>query len=148
MGVARILVWGKHFWGSAPRRIFEIFLKKIAKMHYFRIFFKRFNKHALTFRAFGRKTQIVGKCQNVFDENSIEKWNFLLFLENLLLKIEPSQKNTIFQQQFFRFRGDFSPFPPWLRHWVSGMATSPEIMENIQKMQELGFRKGMLFSLK
>ena len=43
------------------RKFARRFLKKIAKMHYFSIFFKRFStNHALIFRVFG-KLQIVGK---------------------------------------------------------------------------------------
>ena len=38
------------------------FLRKLQKMHYLSIFFKRnLTNHALTFRGFGRKTQIPGK---------------------------------------------------------------------------------------
>ena len=52
MGVARILVRGTLFGGpgaelTGRRRIFEYFrkfLKKIAKMNYFNVFFKKFNK--------------------------------------------------------------------------------------------------------
>ena len=68
--------------GKAPsgQRIFKKFLKKIAKMHYLSIFFKKFNNHALIFRPFGRKTQIVGKILKIFDENAIQKLNILLFL--------------------------------------------------------------------
>ena len=40
---------------------FKNVLRKKQKMHYFSIFFKKFNKNALIFRPFGRKTQIVGK---------------------------------------------------------------------------------------
>ena len=53
--------------GGAPltpenfRKFAINFLKKIAKMHYFSIFFKKVNNHALIFRAFERKLQIVWK---------------------------------------------------------------------------------------
>ena len=62
-------------WGSPTgrRRIFENFLKKIDKMHYFGIFFKYLTKYGLIFRMFGRKThccKILRKFEN-FDENSI-----------------------------------------------------------------------------
>ena len=77
----------------------------------------------MIFCSSGRKTQIVGK----FRENSenfrwkfyrkIEFLFFLIFLENLLLKIEPSEI-TPFSTTFFRFReGDFPP-SPWLRPWL------------------------------
>ena len=45
-------------------------------MHYFSIFFKKFNKASANLTVFGQKTQIVGKFLKIFDENSIEKLNF------------------------------------------------------------------------
>ena len=42
-------------------KFFECFLKEMAKMHYFSIFFKKLTNHALNFRALGRKIQIIGK---------------------------------------------------------------------------------------
>ena len=81
-------------------------------MHYFSIFFKKFKNHAFIFDAFGQKTQIVGKFSENF-ENSIEKLHFLLYLENLLLKIEPSEITPCFYNNFFGFwRGEFPPLPP------------------------------------
>ena len=58
--------------GGAPRtpENFRKFAKKIiqeiAKMHYFNLFFKKFQNQALHFRAFGRKTQLVGKILRNF----------------------------------------------------------------------------------
>ena len=46
------------------------------------------------------------KILNIFDENSIEKVNFLkLFLENLLLKIEPSEITPVFCNNSSGFGG-------------------------------------------
>ena len=60
-----------------------------------RYFFARLNaKHKLL--------EIFEKGLKFFDENSI-KIELLLLLENLLLKIEPSEKNKTFLQQSFRF---------------------------------------------
>ena len=42
-------------------KIFKIFLKKIAKNMLAYLFQRNLRKHALIFRAFGRKTQIVWK---------------------------------------------------------------------------------------
>ena len=42
-------------------KTFKKFIKKIAKMHYFSIFFKEFKNHAINFCVFGRKIQILGK---------------------------------------------------------------------------------------
>ena len=39
------------------------------------------------------------------EENKIEKLNFYLIFENLLLKIKTSEISSFFLQQFFRFRG-------------------------------------------
>ena len=63
------------------------------------------------------------KILKIFDENSIEKLKFYLFLflilffENLLLKIEPSEITPFFYNKFFRFRGGGFPPSPWLRPW-------------------------------
>ena len=54
------------------------------------------------------------KILKIFDENSIEKLNFyfIFILENLLLKIEPSEITP-----FFGFGGGGFPFTTlWLRH--------------------------------
>ena len=58
-----------------------------AKMHYFSIFFKNLTTHALIFRGFGRKTLLGSfeKSLKIFNEDSIEKLNFQLFLEKELL---------------------------------------------------------------
>ena len=63
------------------------------------------------------------KILNFFDENSIEKLNFLFFyfifyfFENLLLKIEISEITPFFYKKIFCFgAGGFPPLPPpWLR---------------------------------
>ena len=81
-------------------------LRKLLNMHYFSLFFKKFQNYALHFCAFGRKTQFVGKFEKIlkiFDENSIEKLHFYLFLGKLLLKIEPSEITSVFYNNFFRF---------------------------------------------
>ena len=47
----------------------------------------------------------------VFDENSIEKLNFIMIFVKFVNRA--SGNNTIFLQQFFRVRGgEFSPLPP------------------------------------
>ena len=69
------------------------------------------------------KRKLLGnfeKILKIFDENSIEKLNFyfilflffILFFENLLLKIEPSEITPVFYNNFFGFGGGISPFPP------------------------------------
>ena len=73
---------------------------------------------ALIFRVFGRKTQFVGNFEQIlkiFDENSMEKWNFyfifIFIQDNLLLKIEPSEITPFFFNNFFGFGGGGFPLP-------------------------------------
>ena len=85
-------------------------------MHYFSKFFKLVNNLCVTFCAFGRKTQIAEdfeKILKVFDENSIETFNFyFIFWENLLLKIERSEITPFFYNNFSGFGGGaVSAFP-------------------------------------
>ena len=47
--------------------------------------------------------------ENHDDENSIEKLHFLLFLENLLVKIEPSEITPFFYNNSFGFGGRIPP---------------------------------------
>ena len=106
----------KHNLLENLRKFSKVFLRKLQKMHYLSIFFKKITNNELNFCAFGRKTQIAGR----FWENSeIFWWNFYRKIEffyfyffNLLLKIEPSVITPFFYNNFFRFRGDFPPSPP------------------------------------
>ena len=70
------------------------------------------------FRAFGRKTQMIEeiffKKLKILEENSIEKSFFLLFLEMLLLNIEPWKIASEFYNKLFRLRG-----------WGAGEGTVP-----------------------
>ena len=62
----------------------------------------------LIFRAFGRKLKLLGnfhKTLDIFDENSIEKLNFYLFLGKAVAKNRTFGNNIIFLQQFFPVRG-------------------------------------------
>ena len=67
------------------------------------------------------KPKLLGNFEKIlkfFDENSIEKLNFLFFFifffENLLLKIELSEITPFFYINFFGFGvgGGISPLPP------------------------------------
>ena len=73
-------VGGIFGWGGDTSKIFKRFLKKSAKMHYFRLISKGLTIHAIIFCAFGRKTQMLGNFEKkfglIFDETSIEKLNF------------------------------------------------------------------------
>ena len=67
------------------------------------------------------KHKLLGNFENMlkfFDENSLEKLNFYFtfYFGKFFTKNRAFGNNTIFLQQFFRFRGgDFPPFPSWLR---------------------------------
>ena len=74
----------------------------------FAYFPKKLQNRALNFRAFGRKTQLVGEIEKIlklFDENSIEKLNFYLFFGKFVAKNRNLGNNIIFLQQFFPVRG-------------------------------------------
>ena len=68
------------------------------------------------FARLDEKHKLLGNFEKIlkfFDENSLEKLNFLYFFENLLLKIELSEITTFFYNNFFGFGGrDFPPSPP------------------------------------
>ena len=77
---------------------------------------------SLLFRAFGRYIQSVGKFWENFkflDKNSLEMLNIYLFLENLLLQIEPSDVSSFFQHFFQILVGGRSRCSPWRSHWKS-----------------------------
>ena len=61
------------------------------------------------------KNPNVGKF---FEQNSIEKLSFKLFLENLLLKIEPSEIPLFFYNKFSPFGGGNVPNVPLLAPMV------------------------------
>ena len=65
------------------------------------------------------KRKLLGnfeKILKIFDENSIEKIEFLFYFyfifRNFVTKNRTFGYNTNFLQQFFRFRGGISPLPP------------------------------------
>ena len=99
----------------------KIFLKdvlwKLRKIHYFSIFFKNLRNHALIFCSFRRKTQIVGKVWESFEKfwwkfyRKIDFFLFLFILENLLIKIEPSEITPSIYNNFFVFWGGAGIFP-------------------------------------
>ena len=86
--------------------IFENFLRKFTKMHYFRIFLKEFNKPMHSFFAvWTKKHKLFGifeKLLKIFDENPIETLNFIIIIGKFVTKNRAIGNNTIFLQQFFR----------------------------------------------
>ena len=83
-------------------------------------FSNKVTNYAFIFCAFGRETQIVGKFWENFEifwwkfYRKIEFFIFILFFRKFVTKNRAFGNNTIFLQQFFRFRGggNFPPFPP------------------------------------
>ena len=70
------------------------------------------------FARLDEKHKLLGNFEKIlkfFDENSLEKLNFLFFIffRKIVNKNRALGNNTIFLQQFFRFRegGIFPPFP-------------------------------------
>ena len=77
------------------------------------------------FARLDEKHKLLGNFEKIlkfFDKNALEKLNFVFFyfyfFRKFVTKNRAFGNNTIFLQQFFRFRGggEFPPFPPWLRH--------------------------------
>ena len=69
------------------------------------------------FARLDQKRKLLGnveKILKIFDENSIENLNFyfIFILENLLVKLEPSEITPFFYSNFFRFRGGGGASPP------------------------------------
>ena len=89
-------------------KFWKFLFRKWLKMHYFSIFFEKVNKPWVNFRAFGGKTH----CWEIFDENSIEKLNFYLFLGKVVAKNRAFGNSIIFLQQSFPVGGGgFNPPP-------------------------------------
>ena len=95
---------------------------KIAKMHYFCLFYTKFYKPCVNFSRFWTKTtncwKSFEKTLKILDENSIEKLTFKLFLGMLMLKIVPSEIISFFDNHFFLISGVERSrcSSPWLRH--------------------------------
>ena len=109
----------KHNLLESFEKIFEIFHKNIAKNALFLdIFQKNSKNHAFLFCAFGRKTQIVGKFWENFENfwwKFYWKWNFYFILifnfifnfifRKFVTKNRAFGNNTSFLQHFFGFGG-------------------------------------------
>ena len=88
------------------------------KMHYFSLFYTKLYKPRVTFsRVWTKNTncwEIFEKFLKFFDENSIEKLTFTLFLENMLIG---HLETTSFFYNFPHFgRGGRFRLSPWLCH--------------------------------
>ena len=91
-------------------------------MHYFSLFFKIISKPCVKLLRVWTKNTIgweyFEKILKIFDDNSIEKLNFYLFLGKVVAKNRGFGNNIIFLQQFFRIRGGggWTPVSPCVRH--------------------------------
>ena len=102
-------------------KIFKKSLQNIAKMHYFSIFFKKVNKPMRSFFAVWTKNtncwEILRKFWKFLMKIQLKNWILLWFLENLLLKIEPSEITPFFYNNFFGFEGGGDFPPPMISHY-------------------------------
>ena len=87
-------------------------------MLYFRLFCKNISKPCVKFSRVWTKNTIVwgnfAKISKIFDENSMEKLNFYLFMGKFVAKNRNFGSNIIFIQPFFSGSGggSFPPNPP------------------------------------
>ena len=107
MGRSQDFFWGKHF-----SKIFKKFLKKIAKMHYFSLFFKKFNKACVNFCGFGPQHNLLEILRK--------------FSKNLLRKLLNMHYFSIFSKYLTNQRVNF------LRIWTKS-ANCWEILRKICK---------------
>ena len=106
----RVWTKNKSYWKiwEKFRNFSKNLLRKMRKCIILAYFSKNLTNYALIFRAFGRKTQIVGKCWENFE---IFWWKFnrkiafLIIFGKFVTKNRAFGNNTIFLQQFFGFGG-------------------------------------------
>ena len=96
---------------------FRKFATKLQKMHYFSLFFNKFQNNAFNFCVFGRKTQFGWEIFEKLLKKFLMKIQykngiFIYFREKLLLKIEPSEITPFFYNNFFRLGGGWTPPNP------------------------------------
>ena len=107
------------------RKFSKRFLKKIATMHYFSIFFKKFNKACVNFLRVWTKNTICWKFwETQFWEIIKDFWwkfyrkmEFLIIFGKFLTKNRAFGNNAIFLQHFSVSGGGGSPLSPWLLPW-------------------------------
>ena len=95
------------------RNFTKSFLSKVQKWHYFSLFYTKSYNPALIFRAFGRKTQIVGNFLRIVMKFTRKIECLTSFAENRAVG-----NNIILLQQFSNFEGGRSRRSSWLRHWM------------------------------
>ena len=110
----------KHNFLESFEKILENSHKKIPKnallVH---IFQKNLTNNSLLFCAFGRKTQILGKFWENFENFW---WKFYWKIDFYFIFRKFVTKNSLrkchqFSTTIFSVWAEFPPFPPWLRPW-------------------------------
>ena len=87
------------------RKFAKNFLRKLQKMHYFSLFFKKISQPFVKLlRVWSKNTIAWAMFEKIFDENSIENLNFYLFLGKFVAKNKAFGNNIIFLH-FFPVRG-------------------------------------------
>ena len=107
----------KHNLLDTLRKFWKNFFRKLVKMHYISILFKKVNKPCVNFLRVWTKN---ANCWEILRKIWKFWWKyyrkfeffFIFYLENLLLKIEPSEITPFFYSNFFGFGG--GGFPPFL----------------------------------
>ena len=105
------------FWEDY-RKFWKFLFGNLLKCIILAIFSNKLTNHAFIFARLDEKHKLLGYFEKILkfiDENSVETLNFynFYFFENLLLKIEPSEINPIFLQQFFSNSGAGILPPPF-----------------------------------
>ena len=96
------------------RKFSTDFFRNLQKCIILAYFSKNLTNPRAQFSLFGQKHKLLGnfeKILKILDENSTENWMLLLFFENLLLKIEPSEITPFSYYNSFGFGEIFSPSP-------------------------------------
>ena len=110
--------WLGKFWENLEnfRKFSKNSWRNLQKLLYFCLFCKEITKPFAKFSRVWTKNAIVwGKFEKIlkiFDENSMEKLNFYLFLGKFVAKNRNFGNNIIFLQHFFRFWGVNPPPNP------------------------------------
>ena len=98
------------------QKISKNFSRKFPKCIIVAYFSKYLTKNELILARLDEKRKLVGNFEKIFDKNLIEKLNFyfvfILIMEILLLKIEPSEITPFFYNNFSVSGKGISPFPP------------------------------------
>ena len=98
-----------------------------------------YNTHAFIFRRLDKKHKLLGKFEKIlkiFDENSIEKLNFIMIFGKFVTKNRASEITPFFYNNFFGFGGD-PPLPPPL---------NPPMLVKLFKIAKISFVFSFKFS--